>query len=100
MFVVLTVCLVLGHLSRSLTGAALVFSGFGQALKPRLNARRRCDPGIDEGVRGAALAMTRGAKLLLALVSGPRLLRLACRGAFRGRLRLRHDSAARPFEPE
>jgi hypothetical protein len=28
------------------------------------------------------------------------LLPLACRGVFRGGLRLRRDSAARPFEPE
>jgi hypothetical protein len=69
---------VFGYKSRPFIGAAFVFGGVG--------------PGIANEVSES--------KETLAVRPITTLLRVACRGVFRGRLRLRRDSAARPFEPD
>lgn len=74
----ITVCLVFGYKSRPLIGAAFVFGG---------------------GRAGFTYEAAES-KETLAVRPITTLLRVACRGVFRGRLRLRRDSAARPFEPD
>jgi hypothetical protein len=63
-----------------------------------------CEPPLNGAAsffrRGGFALNSRNWQEILAPPMITLLLRLACRGVFRGGLRLRRDSAARPFEPE